>query len=120
VRNPESTGGVSIARPAAVLPRNRSVGSRCEEWVMQVATAEGQASPLLRVQPTAIWRTLRNQPASFWLINIYLMLEYVRPQQVWEFLDVAPVALLTLTLTIAAFFVEGKSMRLSTGAGALL
>src|SRR5690606_34011729 len=73
-----------------------------------------------RVNVGSIWRFIRTQPASFWLLNAYLMLEYVRPQQVWESLDILPWALLTIVLTVAAFFIEGKTMRLSTGAGALL
>ena len=44
-------------------------------------TRRGQSVPaMFRVRPRAIWRFLRTQPASFWLVNFYLFLEYVRPQ----------------------------------------
>jgi len=84
-------------------------------------TVDAQAVPsLYRGSVGSIWRFIRTQPASFWLLNIYLMLEYVRPQQVWESLDILPWAFLTLVLTVAALFMEGRSMRLNTSASALL
>ncbi len=75
---------------------------------------------LFRVRPRATWRFLRTQPASFWLMNFYLFLEYVRPQTIWPWLDVIPWAQTTLILATIAFFMEGKMFRLRTVAGPLL
>ena len=75
---------------------------------------------LFRVRIGAIWRYLCSEPASFWLINIYLFLEYVRPQSVWTSLEILPWSQITLILAIVAVLFEGKTMRLRTLAGPLL
>ena len=73
-----------------------------------------------RVNVRAIWRYLRTQPASFWLVNFYLFLEYVRPQAVWPVLDVIPWAQITLIVTTAALLLEGKIPSFKTAAGGFL
>lgn len=75
---------------------------------------------LFRVEIAAIWKYLKTQPASFWLINLYLFFEYVRPQSVWPVIDVLPWAQTALILTLVAFAIEGRLPRLRTVAGPLL
>ncbi len=75
---------------------------------------------MFRARPRAIWRFLRTQPASFWLVNLYLLIEYVRPQTIWTWIDVIPWGQTTLILATIAFFMEGKMFRLRTAAGPLL
>ncbi len=86
------------------------------------ATQERQqpVPALFRVNVRSIWRYLLTQPASFWLINFYLFIEYVRPQQVWPALDVLPWGQTTLILATIVLLFEGKLPRLHTIAGPLL
>jgi len=67
-----------------------------------------------------IWRFLTTQPPSYWLVCIYLFFEYVRPQSIYEPLDVLPWASLSIVLCLFALFLEGKSWRLIGPADTLL
>lgn len=75
---------------------------------------------LWRVDPLQIWRYLRTQPASFWLVCFYLFIEYVRPQQIYTFLDILPWGKTTLVLAGLALLHEGRWFRSHTIAGPLL
>ncbi len=80
----------------------------------------GYVPAMFRVKIRAIWRFLRSQPASFWLVNFYLFLEYVRPQQIYRAIDVLPWSQTTLILATIAMILEGRMPRLRTVAGPLL
>lgn len=60
------------------------------------------------LRPRPLWRFLRLQPASFFLVNCYVFIEYVRPQSVWPVLDVLPWGLTALALSLVAVVVEGR------------
>lgn len=75
---------------------------------------------MYRVNVREIWRWLTKQPASFWLINFYVFLEYVRPQTVWPVFDILPWAQLTIIATAAALIIEGRLPQIRTQAGLLL
>lgn len=66
---------------------------------------------LFRIRVRAIWSFLTGQPASFWLVNFYLMVEYVRPQHVWSAIDVLPWGLSALALTLGAVLLEGRLLK---------
>lgn len=72
-----------------------------------------------QVSVRAIWRFLRTQPASFWLICAYLFIEYVRPQQIYPALDFGAWAQITIIGALVALLFEGKSIRLPTMATGL-
>src|SRR2546430_905183 len=78
------------------------------------------AGSLYALRVRDIWRFLKTQPASYWLVSLYLFFEYVRPQALYQSLDVLPWALLSILLCSAAFLVEGKSWRFATPADWLL
>lgn len=59
----------------------------------------------------AIWRFITSQPASFWLINFYLFIEYVRPQSIYRSIDVLPWGQTALLLTLLAVVLEGKLLK---------
>ena len=50
------------------------------------------------------------QPPSFWLVCLYLVLEYVRPQAIYPWLDVLPWAQVVLIAAPIALLIEGKSL----------
>src|SRR5207245_4358115 len=59
----------------------------------------------------SIWRFLKKQSASYWLICSYLFFEYVRPQSIYESVDLLPWAFLSIVLCLVAFLVERRSWR---------
>ena len=68
----------------------------------------GGAIPLYQLGVGAIWRFLTTQPPSFWLVCIYLFLEYVRPQSIYQAIAFFPWSFWTIILCLAAFLVEGR------------
>lgn len=65
-----------------------------------------QAAEQLKVG--ALWRLLWTQSAAMWFIQLYILLEYVRPQTIYPWIDVAPwsqIALIGATLFV---LVEGR------------
>lgn len=84
-------------------------------------TAAVAADPLYALRPRDIWRFLKTQPASYWLICGYLFLEYVRPQSIYSALEGPRWAQICLILTLVAFFgFESGRIRLGTPADATL
>jgi O-antigen ligase len=69
-----------------------------------------QLEGLYRVQPLEIWRFLRKQPASFWLVCFFVFLEYVRPQSIYPVLAVVPWSQLALVAALVALFFEGRRL----------
>lgn len=51
------------------------------------------------------------QPVSFWLLNLYLFFEYVRPQHIYEPIKRWPLASWTIYLCLAALLLEGQKLR---------
>lgn len=56
----------------------------------------------------AIRRTLMRQSPAMWFIMLYVFFEYVRPQSVYKFLDVAPWSLISLVLAVLLTISEGR------------
>lgn len=78
------------------------------------------AAELYSLSPAKIWAFLRTQQPSFWLICLYLLLEYVRPQNIYDALAGPPYTRIVLVLCAISFFVEGNSFRFRTVADVLL
>jgi O-antigen ligase len=71
------------------------------------AVAAPGESLLFRVRVRDIWRYLQRQKASFWLVNIFLFLEYVRPQSIYPALDFFPWSMACVALAFVATVAEG-------------
>ncbi len=67
--------------------------------------------PLFRLEFGAIWRWMRTQPASFWLVSLYLFLEYVRPQSIYAAIAGWPLSFYTIILCGVVFVLEGARFR---------
>lgn len=98
----------------------RSIAGHAIAQPQTVPSAAPAVPALYRVSIPAIWRFLKTQPASFWFINFYLFIEYVRPQQVWESIDILPYGLAAVAGTMIAMFIEGKLPNVRTAAGIAL
>ena len=66
-----------------------------------------------------IWDFVKRQPASFKLVCLYLFMEYVRPQQIYEGIAGPPYAKIIIGLAMLAFFLEGRAFRLRLAEGIL-
>lgn len=55
-----------------------------------------------------LWEAFTSEPASFWLVCLYLFMEYVRPQSIYPSLAFLPWSMLTILFAYAAYFVEGN------------
>ncbi len=83
-------------------------------------SAARRVSDVWRTTPGAIWAFLAREPASFWFLNLYMFIEYVRPQQVYTSIDVLPWGLTFLLLALATAAGEGKLGRFPTVISGLL
>ena len=64
---------------------------------------------LYAVRVKEIWAYLKTQDALFWLINIYLFMEYVRPQTLYPSIDVFPIVATLLYLIMGVFLLRHNS-----------
>lgn len=65
-------------------------------------------SNLYAIRVRDIWEYLRTQDTAFWLICIYLLFEYVRPQTIYPTIDVLPWVQIVLILTSIALLMKGE------------
>ena len=79
--------------------RRRGFGAR--------ATTE-PITEIWRSSPGAIWRAFLRQSPSFWFLCLYLIIEYVRPQQIYPWFNFMPWGKVSLIGTIVLFFIEGR------------
>lgn len=59
----------------------------------------------LRLKP--IWTAFTRQPPSFWLVCVYMLFEYVRPQAIYPFLRPIPWSQLLLLAAPVVYLLEG-------------
>ena len=85
------------------------IGHRAPQTEASAALASRQA--LVSLRPTVIWRWLRTQPLSVWLVLIYLFFEYVRPQQIYDAIAGPPYAQISIIAAFFAFLFERRKLR---------
>lgn len=107
--NPALPAGIGRARPATGYAAPR-----------RGAAARPAGDALWRAHPRAVWAFLKREPASFWFLNLYMFIEYVRPQQVYRSIDVLPWGLTFLVLALVTAAMEGKLARFPTPISALI
>ena len=54
----------------------------------------------------ALWRALKNEHISFWMLCIYFFFEYVRPQSLYPVIDVLPWAQIFLLASLITAFTD--------------
>lgn len=75
---------------------------------------------LYKAKIRTIWNYLWTQDRLFWLVNIYLFLEYVRPQTLFPAIDVLPYTQIVLLWAFALSALQGSPVPLQNPAGKLL
>ena len=63
---------------------------------------------------------MRRQRPSFWLVMLYLLFEYVRPQTIYEALAGPPYARIIILMALFAFVLERRPIRFGVVEGLLL
>jgi putative inorganic carbon (HCO3(-)) transporter len=61
-----------------------------------------------QLSPSAIWRALWTQSPAIWLLQFYILFEYVRPQTIYPVIDIAPWSQIFLLGAVLAVVVEGR------------
>lgn len=54
-----------------------------------------------------IWTYVKSQDILFWLVNLYLFFEYVRPQTLYKSIDILPYAQIILLVTLVLAMLQG-------------
>ena len=72
----------------------------------------------LRLRP--LWLAFKGEGLAFWLLCLYLMFEYVRPQSVYKGLDVFPWSSATMMATFLALVASTRSVRIQSPANPFL
>lgn len=93
-----------------VVARKPASGSRRGE----IPGADHSIDPIWRLQIRETLRSVRREPVSFWLACVYIVLEYVRPQQIYPAIDVIPWAQATILAALAASALENGRLRFAT------
>lgn len=109
-----NTLGPGAAGNAALVPAiSRTPGGarRGSPKTPEVPLGLPADNPLYSLSPRAIWANLKRQSPSFWLVCMYLFLEYVRPQQIYERIEGPPYARIVIILAFVAFLIERRKLR---------
>ena len=75
------------------------------------AQAAEPALALYSLRIADLWRFVKKQPISFWLLNGYLFFEYVRPQSIYTALSVLPWAQICIYAAAVTAFMKGEFSR---------
>jgi len=107
---PNSAPFVAATRP--ISQRRRPTGNVAAVQTSVTEAAGVGASPLYSLRFGVLWNFIKRQPASFYLVCLYLFMEYVRPQQIWTVIAGPPYSKFIIGLAGVAFFLEGRRIRL--------
>ena len=109
----------SELRPPIRGWRARAVSPPATTAARGAPPREHPVDRLLGLDPRAFLRFFAREPLPFWCLCFYVMIEYVRPQQVYPVIDFLPWGELSLALTILTFVASGirprKAQILDTG-----
>ncbi|MHB8454701.1 MAG: O-antigen ligase family protein [Acidiferrobacterales bacterium] len=80
----------------------------------------GAIQDLHAVKIRSIWAAIRREPLSFWTINLYLFLEYVRPQTAYPAFNILPWDKVILITTLITLLGEQRAVRVRNIADKLM
>lgn len=63
---------------------------------------------LYQVKVKGIWEYLKTEDALFWLVNIYLFFEYVRPQTLYPSIDIIPFTRIIIIMAVGLALIRGR------------
>lgn len=89
-------------------PRGRRVASRQAAQRAPIPPA----SPVYLLRFRSLWDFVKRQPNSFKFVCLYLLMEYVRPQQLYSSIAGLPYSKFIIAFATIAFFMEGRSFRM--------
>lgn len=110
------TSRSTAARTTPLRPRHPAPAGAAPSSLGAEVGITPDLRALFALRPGALWRFVRAQPLSYWCIHIYLFFEYVRPQQIYTFLEGPPWTQISLIVALVALLLEGRSLHADTPA----
>lgn len=71
------------------------------------------SNDLYTIEARKIWKYLKGEDLPFWLINLYLFFEYVRPQTLYPVIDFLPYAQIILIATFISVLTSKQSFHVA-------
>jgi len=68
---------------------------------------EKETNTLYQMKLGDLWRYIKTQNTLFWLVNLYLFFEYVRPQTLYKSLDILPYAQIIILIALFLLITQG-------------
>ena len=75
---------------------------------------------LFELKVKELWAFMKAQDALFWLINVYLFLEYVRPQTLYPVIDILPYAQIVILFSLFLLYTRKQQALVHNVANRLL
>lgn len=82
--------------------------------------ASSDMQDFFEIKLKRIWKYIISERLSFWGISLYLFFEYVRPQNIYPVLDIAPWGTLSLSLAIIGAVIDPKTKWVRSSNNSLL
>jgi putative inorganic carbon (hco3(-)) transporter len=98
---------VTLAAPQVLVGRRRAL----PRPAVGIPTAE-----ILALRAKSIWRYLRAQDLAFLAMCFYLIVEYIRPQQLFSVIYGAPLGKIGLGLALVTYFGTGRLFKFRSSA----
>ena len=67
--------------------------------------------PLYQLRVKALWQTFTRQSLSFWMVCLYMIFEYVRPQAIYSFLQPIPWSQILILGAPIVYLLEGGGLK---------
>ena len=77
----------------------------------RTAVGAGLMEGIYALRPRALWHFFSRQPLSFWLVCLYMLFEYVRPQAIYRWLQPVPWSQILILAAPLAFLLEGGRLK---------
>lgn len=106
--HPPVTGHAAPSGPASARGASARGAGRGGVPGSGVPSAVALKDTLAGLSVRAMWKAFRKQSPAFWFTTLYIFFEYVRPQQIYGWLDVAPWPLMCLLGAVVFSIMEGR------------
>ncbi len=89
-------------------------------WVAMYGRPEIKIEDMYAMKFSSLWSAFRREHISLWMLCIYFMFEYVRPQTLYPELDILPWPLIFLLATLISAIMDGSAKWVSNVENRLL
>jgi putative inorganic carbon (hco3(-)) transporter len=97
---------IAAGAPAGVAPED-TIAEATRAAAAAAATSNGILARLRRLEVRAYIEVFRKESLAFKMACLYLLIEYVRPQSIWTFLDILPLGIVSLAGGVLVVMLSG-------------